>query len=120
MLIVICRKKDLTDADFKWASKYGVKMFYHENLHAKCYFNEFNLILTSMNLYDFSAVNNIEYGMIVDKASDGNLYDEIRDESFKLIDKQERDLILKNIDTYTAKETKKLTVKYSTEGMVPA
>ncbi len=34
-----------------------------QNLHAKCYLNEKAAIITSMNLYDFSQVNNNEMGV---------------------------------------------------------
>lgn len=52
----------------------NVKLYYFENLHAKCYFNEKEMVLTSMNLYDFSEQNNFEMGVAVSK--DDNVYTE--------------------------------------------
>ena len=43
-------------------------------LHAKCYFNEQNLVISSMNLYDFSEVNNWEMSILIDKDNDSEIY----------------------------------------------
>ncbi len=43
----------------------NVKMLGLENLHAKCYLNEFMALLTSMNLYQHSQENNTELGLMV-------------------------------------------------------
>ena len=44
-----------------------VYLFFSENLHAKCYFNDTKMIITSMNFYDFSMMNNKEMGILIDK-----------------------------------------------------
>ncbi|MDQ6812797.1 MAG: phospholipase D family protein [Bacteroidota bacterium] len=41
---------------------------YNESLHAKCYVNDDKMIITSMNLYQFSMANNKEMGVLIDKA----------------------------------------------------
>ncbi|PRP66264.1 phospholipase D family protein [Nonlabens agnitus] len=41
----------------------NVSIIYEPRLHAKSYSNESNGIVTSMNLYDYSAENNVEYGV---------------------------------------------------------
>jgi hypothetical protein len=40
-------------------------ILFNKNLHAKVYHNEEKMVLTSMNLYDFSEVNNFELGMLI-------------------------------------------------------
>jgi phosphatidylserine/phosphatidylglycerophosphate/cardiolipin synthase-like enzyme len=40
---------------------------YNEDLHAKCYLNDDKMIITSLNLYEFSMANNKEMGVIIDK-----------------------------------------------------
>jgi phosphatidylserine/phosphatidylglycerophosphate/cardiolipin synthase-like enzyme len=45
-----------------------LSLCYLENLHAKCYFNEEEMVITSMNMYEFSEKNNREMGVLVDKA----------------------------------------------------
>lgn len=39
-----------------------VVLKYNQNLHAKCYVNERQMIITSLNLYEFSMANNKEMG----------------------------------------------------------
>lgn len=40
---------------------------YNESLHAKCYINDHKMIITSLNLYEFSMANNKEMGVLIDK-----------------------------------------------------
>src|SRR3989344_7286913 len=55
-----------------------------KNLHAKCYLNENEAIVTSMNLYKFSQENNEEMGIVVFKAEDEKLYNDIYEEALRL------------------------------------
>lgn len=52
----------------------GVELYYFENLHAKCYYNENSMVITSMNMYEFSEKNNREMGILIDSDSDAKLY----------------------------------------------
>lgn len=64
----------------------SVKVYFCENLHAKCYLNESTAIITSMNLYQYSQQNNREMGIKVDKeAPDSDLYNEIVAEARRII-----------------------------------
>ena len=47
----------------------NVSIIYEPRLHAKSYINESEGIITSMNLYDYSAENNVEYGVVMDRGS---------------------------------------------------
>lgn len=58
-----------------------------ENLHAKCYFNENLMVLTSMNLHQFSQSNNREMGVLI-KREDKN------DEELFCNAKKEAELII--------------------------
>jgi len=55
-----------------------VYLFFSEDLHAKCYINDTKMIITSMNLYDFSMINNKEMGILIDKAipEDNQVYED--------------------------------------------
>tara|TARA_R110000744_G_scaffold290016_1_gene400811 strand:- start:2708 stop:3619 length:912 start_codon:yes stop_codon:yes gene_type:complete len=46
----------------------NVSIIYEPRLHAKSYVNESEGIITSMNLYDYSAENNVEYGIYFTKS----------------------------------------------------
>lgn len=54
----------------------NLSLYYLENLHAKCYFNETSMVVTSMNLYEFSEKNNREMGIFIEFAADKELYKE--------------------------------------------
>jgi phosphatidylserine/phosphatidylglycerophosphate/cardiolipin synthase-like enzyme len=55
-----------------------VYLFFSEDLHAKCYINNTKMIITSMNFYDFSMMNNKEMGILIDRAvtEDTQVYDD--------------------------------------------
>lgn len=57
-------KKSMSKADFDYFKKFlNVSIIYVPNLHAKYYGNESKGIITSINLYDYSFKNNIEFGV---------------------------------------------------------
>jgi len=68
----------LKDLDF-------VRSSYCENLHAKCYLNEKEAIITSMNLYEFSQVNNNEMGIYVTRDEDPEVFKDIKNEATRLM-----------------------------------
>jgi hypothetical protein len=49
-------------------------LYFSENLHAKCYFNDTKMVITSMNMYEFSEKTNREMGVLIDRASDSAIY----------------------------------------------
>ena len=63
----------------------NVKLYYLNNLHAKCYFNEKSMVITSLNLYDFSEQNNREMGVLVTKHGDEEVFNEAIRESRMII-----------------------------------
>ncbi len=58
------KSRSLSRADFEYFKKFlNVSVIYIPNLHAKYYGNEKQGVITSINLYDFSFKNNIEFGV---------------------------------------------------------
>lgn len=47
----------------------NISILFEPKLHAKSYVNESQGIITSMNLYDYSAENNVEYGISFNKST---------------------------------------------------
>lgn len=45
----------------------NLNLMHHPNVHAKCYYSENYLLITSMNLYEFSEKNNREMGVLIHK-----------------------------------------------------
>lgn len=64
-LTVIYGKSDLDRDTMNWLKSLPYcNIGYVENLHAKLILNEEAAVMSSMNLYEFSQVNNEELGMI--------------------------------------------------------
>ena len=85
--------KKRSQSDTKWLKTLGsVKAGYCANLHAKCYMNEKEALITSMNLHEFSQVNNEEMGILVERTSEPDLYDEIRREAMRLVQQGKEEL----------------------------
>lgn len=63
----------------EWKNLYSfenIQIYFCENLHAKCYYNENSMIITSMNLYEFSERNNREMGLLIEKKLDLEIYND--------------------------------------------
>ena len=68
---VIYRENKLPPEEKRWLESISsIKTRSRSNLHAKCYFNDKEALLTSMNLYEYSQVNNDEMGILVSKEQD--------------------------------------------------
>lgn len=83
-ITIVCRKKTLSDAKKNQLSRIANTRVYDcENLHAKCYFNERSMVITFMNLYEYSENKNKEIGILIEAsgtADDQKLYAEARQE----------------------------------------
>ncbi len=87
---VVYGKKKLQQAEYDWLeSMTFVRMSFRKNLHAKCYLNEKQALLTSMNLYEFSQQNNNEMGILVSQEEDSDLYKDIDEEAQRIIENSE-------------------------------
>ncbi len=62
-----------------------IRTSFCKNLHTKCYMNENMCIVTSLNLFEFSQVNNNEMGILIQRAEDGQLYKDAYDEAQRII-----------------------------------
>ena len=77
---VVYGKEQLRPNQQTLFDKLNIKATFRRNLHAKCYMNENEAVVTSMNLYKYSQDNNDEMGILVSKEKDPDLYEEIRHE----------------------------------------
>ncbi len=82
---VVYGKNELQPDENNWLKSLDfVRTGFCKNLHAKCYLNEKEALVTSMNLYEFSQQNNNEMGIYVSKEDEPDLYQEINTESMRL------------------------------------
>jgi phosphatidylserine/phosphatidylglycerophosphate/cardiolipin synthase-like enzyme len=82
---VIFGKQELNPDEMKFLQGLRfVILKYNEDLHAKCYVNDDKMVITSLNLYEFSMANNKEMGVLIDKndPADSQLFED----AFKEVD----------------------------------
>ncbi len=83
---LIYGKSELQPAENNWLkSLRSIRTSFLQNLHAKCYISENEAIVTSMNLYDFSQVNNSEMGIYINRTEDEQLYADVYAEAMRLV-----------------------------------
>ena len=80
-IIFICKGDNLEEQ----LSEYSTSIRIKNNLHAKCYFSENEVIITSLNLYTFSQINNEEMGILTKNIHGNSLYKDIGKEVRRLI-----------------------------------
>ena len=106
---IIYRENKLQVAESNWLeSQIGIRTSLCSSLHAKCYINENEAIVTSMNLYSFSQQNNDEMGIHVKKEKDPDLYNDIYQEVQRLLTiSEEIRVSVKKVDKEIEKESEK-------------
>lgn len=83
---IVYRDYKISQEDAKWFSNLtNVETKVSKHLHSKCYLNESQAIICSMNLYEFSQVNNDEMGILISKADDPDLYESAYKETTRLL-----------------------------------
>lgn len=83
---IVYGKSELQPAEAAWLKNLSyVRTSYCHNLHAKCYISENECIITSLNLYEFSQVNNNEMGIRLTRDEDGAVYRDAYEEAQRII-----------------------------------
>lgn len=83
---IVYGKTELSPQETNWLRGLDqVKTSFYENLHAKCFLSEHGVILSSMNLYEFSQVNNVEMGVYAAVKADAQLYSDAYQECRRLL-----------------------------------
>ena len=83
---VIYGKDELKPEENNWLGEMeSIKRGFLQDLHAKCYMNEDEALVTSMNLYEYSQVNNYEMGISVSREKDPELYAKIEEEAERIM-----------------------------------
>ena len=128
---IVYGKSDLHPDEIKWMQKLDyVRLSFCKNLHAKCYINESECIISSLNLYEFSQVNNNEMGILVRKYEDNDVFKEAYEEAQRIIrisdevritldeiktEQKEPEVQIAEPETEKAKFTKLTTAKLATK-----
>ncbi len=82
---VIFGKQELNPNEMKFLQGLRfVILKYNQDLHAKCYLSDDKMIITSLNLYEFSMNNNKEMGVLINLNDDSDK--ELFDDAYREID----------------------------------
>lgn len=82
---IVYGKKEQCDEIERLRPLAGVSVTFCRNVHAKCYLNETFGIITSLNLYDFSEAKNQEMGVLFQRATDHQLYQQADEEAQRIV-----------------------------------
>ena len=83
---IVYGKSELQPEEINWLAELTyIRTSFCKNLHAKCYMNEEICIITSLNLYEFSQINNNEMGVLIRRGEDIELYQDAYAEAQRII-----------------------------------
>ncbi|OEC50538.1 MULTISPECIES: phospholipase D family protein [Pseudomonas] len=83
---IVYGKSELQPEEIRWLNELTyIRTSFCKNLHAKCYLNEEICIISSLNLYEFSQVNNNEMGVLIERSEDTDLYRDAYEEAQRII-----------------------------------
>lgn len=83
---IVYGKSDLHPDEIKWMQNLDyVRLSFCKNLQAKCYLNESECIISSLNLYEFSQINNNEMGILIRKYEDNEVFKDAYEEAQRII-----------------------------------
>ena len=119
IITIIYGKSDLNIKEKnKIESLKNLELFFCKNLHAKCYHNEKSLIITSMNLYEFSERNNREMGILIEKNSDLKIFEETLKEIESIKNSSSKEKSIKKASEHSTEsnlETLKINPNFNEE-----
>lgn len=83
---IVYGKSELLPEEINWLNNLTyIRTSFCKNLHAKCYLNEEFCIVTSLNLYEFSQINNNEMGVLLTRSDDSDVYKDTYEEAQRII-----------------------------------
>lgn len=81
-IYLVCRKEDLNRNEINTLKKIDrLEILNLPNVHAKCFFNENSMVITSLNLYEYSQINNREMGLLITREEDTSAFFEAKSEA---------------------------------------
>lgn len=111
---VIFGKQELNPNEMKFLQGLRfVILKYNQDLHAKCYLNDSKMIITSLNLYEFSMNNNKEMGVLIDlhDQADKEIFEDALKEIDYIDETSERFEFTSITEETTHKERKELNIQ---------
>jgi phosphatidylserine/phosphatidylglycerophosphate/cardiolipin synthase-like enzyme len=119
---IVYGKSELQPQEIDWLRELTyIRTSFCKNLHAKCYLNEELCIITSLNLYEFSQVNNNEMGVLIQRSDDKDLYQDAYEEAQRIIRISDEvrislERVSKGVDEDNAQNTDSAEVEQTSDG----
>jgi phosphatidylserine/phosphatidylglycerophosphate/cardiolipin synthase-like enzyme len=89
---LIYRENELKDRELLWLESFkNLKLFPIKNLHAKIYLNQDFALISSMNLYEYSQINNHEIGVKFEFREDQKEYKDTLNEIRIMLESEHND-----------------------------
>lgn len=86
-IVIVCRRESLKREEFNDLKNITrLDLLDSPHLHAKCFYNEARMVVTSLNLYKYSQINNREMGLLLTKETDASAFDEAVEEAEFIIE----------------------------------
>jgi len=105
--IVVCRGKDLNaETRNELRRLRNLELRFDEDLHAKCFYNEKSMVITSLNLYDYSQQHNREMGILLNSEEDAKVFKEALDEAKFIVSRAKKDSTIRSLVSGIVKEAK--------------
>ncbi len=101
---VVSKKSKATRREIPFIEELGIEISFVPHLHAKCYMNEKDALITSANLQETSLYRNPEMGILVSKLEDATLYRNIYEEARRLMGSQAASVGADTDETVQAKD----------------
>jgi phosphatidylserine/phosphatidylglycerophosphate/cardiolipin synthase-like enzyme len=103
---LIYRENELKDRELLWLESFkNLKLFSIKNLHAKIYLNQDFALISSMNLYEYSQINNHEIGVKFEFREDQKEYKDTLNEIRIMLESEHNDNsfngIMESIEDYS-------------------
>ena len=106
---VVCRERDLKPDEKSALKKLKyIDLRFDEDLHAKCFYNEESMVITSLNLYEHSQLRNREMGILLNLKEEPDIFQEALEEAEFIVGRAKKDSTFMNIARSVVKEAKKV------------
>jgi len=116
--IVVCRGKDLDSEErSKLRQLKYLELRFDEELHAKCFYNENSMVITSLNLSDYSRQHNREMGVLLSLDEDSDVFKEALREATFIVEGAKKDSMFGSIVRSVVKEVKAVVDSQTTDNV---
>lgn len=106
-IIVVCREKDLkVEAKNELKQLRNLELRFDKDLHAKCFYNEESMVITSLNLHEHSQQHNREMGILLNYKEDSDVFKEALNEAEFIVNRAKKDSTIRDLISGIVKEAR--------------